>query len=344
MSPEPIGVRLGRLRSLRLRTMLVVVVVLVVPLVLAATVRWSDWRIDDLARLTFLSLPAVLALGWWLGWRMVSPLEQLQQQVLEKVAEPHPRADLDLGRRDEFGALAEAFNTLLARLESRSRAHEAFVADLAHELRNPVAAIRAAAESLGQGDVDDARAVRLARVLEDSGRRLDDLLSQLLELARTEAGLMREVRVPLDLAALLRGVIEAMRTDPRYAAVRFELEAGTGAELLAVPLHLETALRNLLDNAASFAGGGGWVRAIVRPTPTQVEVRIADSGPGVRSEDLPRVFDRFFTTRGDQRGVGLGLALVRAVAEAHGGSVSAESPPGEGAAFTLVLPRTKAPQ
>jgi ABC-type nickel/cobalt efflux system permease component RcnA len=97
MTAAPIGVRIGKLRSLRVRTMLVVVVVLVVPLGLAASVRWADWRVRDLARLAALSAPLVLGLGWWLGWRMVRPLEQLQHQVLGKVAQAHPRPDLDLG-------------------------------------------------------------------------------------------------------------------------------------------------------------------------------------------------------------------------------------------------------
>jgi two-component system sensor histidine kinase ChvG len=234
-----------------------------------------------------------------------------------------------------------AFNTLLARLEQRSLAHEAFVADLAHELKNPVAAVRAVGESLAQGTADAERAARLSRILIDSGQRMDDLLSQLLELARAEAGLATEPRSSLDLGELIAGLTEAARLDERHRGIRFELIAPPAARITGVASRLETALRNLLDNAASFAApspsGDRWVR-IVLSIGAQAELQIDDSGPGIRPEDLPRVFDRFFTTRPERRGTGLGLAMVRAVVEAHGGAVRAESPPGQGARFVVSLP------
>lgn len=293
----------------------------------------------QLKKLMLLVLPVALLLAWWLGWRMVLPLEELREQVLEKAAAAAPGADLHLARRDEFGDLAAAFNSLLASLESRARANEEFVADLAHELKNPVAAIRTAAESLAAGAVDAERAQRLAKVLGDSSARLDRVVSQFLELARAEAGMRDEPREEVDLAALARALVERARADERHAGVELACEADAAAPVRGVAERLETALRNLLDNALDFAGPGGRVRMVVEPRAGAVSITVEDSGPGIDAAALPRIFERFYTTRRSRRGTGLGLALVRAIAEAHGGSVRVASPPGSGAVFVLEIPR-----
>lgn len=297
---------------------------------------------DERRQLTILMitvLPMALVLGWWLGWRFVQPIEKIREQLLAKAAHAAPGADVDVGRDDEFGDLTTAFNALLSALQVRAKANEAFVADLAHEFKNPVAAIRACAEALdgSAGPVDATRAARLAGLLKDSSRRLDGLVTQFLELARAEAGMPNEPRAEVDLDRVVRGIVETLAADERYRGVRFEVEGG-GARITAVGDRLESALRNVLDNAASFAAPAGVVTVSTRVEGGMATVRVSDTGPGIAPEDVPRVFDRFFTTRGSTRGTGLGLALVRAVVEGHGGTVHARSTPGEGATFELVLP------
>lgn len=301
---------------------------------------FSDLR-DQLGKLTLFVLPAVLILAWWLGWRFVVPIENLREQILAKVATVSPRADVGLPRRDEFGDLAAAFNDLLAALQARAKENEAFVADLAHEFKNPVAAVRAAAESLDRGGVDAERAARLAAVLKDSGHKLDVLVTQFLELARAEAGLPDEPRATVDLARMTEGMVDAFGRDERWRNVVFEaVHEGTGPVVVnGVADRLESALRNLVSNAAGFAGVGGRVRLVTRAEGADAIIRVVDSGPGIAAEDLPRVFDRFFSTRRASGGTGLGLALVRAVVEGHGGTVRAESMPGQGATFEIRLPR-----
>lgn len=292
----------------------------------------------QLLKLTLLTLPAALLLAWWLGWRMVRPVERLRAQVLDKVARAAPEADLDLRRRDEIGELALAFNALLGKVDERGRATEAFVAELAHELKNPVAAVRAVGDALTSGRVDEERSRRLAAALHDSSRRLDALVTQVLEIARAEAGLEGEARETLDLRALVEGIVEHTSGDERYGEVSFEVRADGGVRVQGVPHRLESAVRNLVDNAASFASAGGHVRVRVVRGDSHAIVEVSDDGPGIAPEDLPRVFDRFFTTRGSRQGTGLGLALVRAIALAHGGSVEATLSEGEGATFRLRLP------
>ena len=288
-----------------------------------------------LLRLTLFILPGALVLALWLGWRLVRPVEELREQLLAKTRLAAPGAPLQIQRGDEFGDLAAAFNTLLERLDERSRANEGFVADLAHEFKNPVASIRAVAESLAAGQPDPQRAARLARVLGDSSRRLEGLLDQLLALARAEAGLANEERVPVELDHLLAGLVESQGV--RSPGVTFHTDLTPGVTVVAVAHGVEGALRNLLDNAADFAPQGNvWVTA--RAQGNAVRIEVADDGPGIADGEWERVFDRFYSTRSGKRGTGLGLALVRAVIEAHGGRVWAEPAERGGAAFHVRLP------
>jgi signal transduction histidine kinase len=292
----------------------------------------------QLGRLTLVVLPFALLLSFWVGKRLVGPLEALRDQVLSKVREQRPRADLQAPASNETEQLAQAFNTLLERLEERRHANEAFVADLVHEFKTPVATIRACGESLASHEVTPERAQRLARLLHESSARLDALVSQFLELARAEAGMQEEAWATVDLAALAAARVARAREDERWQGLRFELDAGGPVPVRGVAERLETVLDNLLVNAASFARSGGQVSVAVKPATDGAELSVADDGPGIAAEEASRVFERFYTTRRHDKGTGLGLALVRAIVEAHGGNVSVVSELGQGATFKAHFP------
>jgi two-component system sensor histidine kinase ChvG len=298
-----------------------------------------DARYQMLKLLVFV-LPFAVLIALWLIASVIGPVERLEREVAEQAK--HPRRDLALrvDGRDEVGELAAAFNGLLDELARQRRSNEAFVADLVHEFKNPVAAIRAAAERVARAKPSDAEQLeRLGKLLGESSGRLDRLVSAFLELARAEAGLSREPREPVDLVALVRALVQRFAADSRYAAVSFPLEAPEHpVDVVASPGRLEVALGNLLENAASFVAAGGTVSVTVVHEGARAQVTVRDNGPGIAPGDLPRVFERFFTTRGGERGTGLGLALAKAIIEAHQGTLTVASKPGQGAAFTLELP------
>ena len=293
----------------------------------------------QLFKLTLVVLGLGLVLWWWLTRHIVKPIEALRTELLVRAAAAAPQATIALERHDELGDLAASFNALLEALAARGRETETFLAELAHEFKNPVAAIRAAAEQLTTtGDTEESRQ-RLARVLTTSATRLDGMVTQFLELARAESGLPNERRESVDLPLLLRGLTESLKGDDRYTGLQVHLSCPDGPGTIhGVARRLESALRNLLDNAASFAGNPGSVKVVAEEQGGWWEVLIEDSGPGISKEDLGRLFERFFTTRGDRHGTGLGLALTRAVVEAHGGLIRAESKQGLGATFVVRIP------
>lgn len=288
-------------------------------------------------KLTVFSGLAAAGLGAWLAARIVLPLRTLREEVEARVSGPVRTQPIPLRREDEIGDVALAFNRLLEALEGRNRSYERFVEDLVHEMKSPVAAIRAAAESMDGRTPDEARARRLARVLRQSSARLDELVTHFLELARAEGGLRAQDRAPLALTPLAQALCEQLTQTHPGLRVRCTEEAPLPAVWASAP-HLSTALRNLLENAAAFAGPEGEVDLTLRPTAEGVSLELRDSGPGIPPEHLPRVFERFFTTRPRGEGTGLGLPMARALIEAHGGTLTAVSPPGSGAIFTIWLP------
>jgi signal transduction histidine kinase len=297
----------------------------------------------QLVRMSLLVWPLAALLAWFTGGRIVRPLQRLRARALARPGQPRGRGD-ELGREhppgDEVGDLAAALDAAFGALEDERRAHEEFVADLVHELKSPAASVRACADALEDAPSSDDRTKRLARVLRDSSGTLESTVSRFMDLALAQAGFPREEREPVDLAAIARGVTASMTDDARFGDVVFEVDAPGPVLVLGVQHRLEAMLRELVDNGASFVGRGGHVVVRARVEGDRAVLRVEDDGPGISAVDLPNVFRRYYTTRGHARGSGLGLALVRAVAEAHGGQASALADRAKGAAFEVRLPRS----
>ncbi len=246
-----------------------------------------------------------------------------------------------LKRRDEIGELARALEALTARLEGHLGFIESFAADVAHEFKNPLAAIRNAIELLdGEGTPEEHRRLSDLALAEIS--RLERLLGSVGEITAIDARLEAEPTERVAVRDLLTGLVEGFRL--RHPGLRFNLDAPD--EKLwtrASPDRLAQAFENLLDNAASFSPPGGKISLRLRSTETEVGVEISDQGPGIPETDRERVFERFFTARPEGRTTsphaGLGLAIVRAIVLGYGGSVRAAEGRLGGATIEVRLPR-----
>jgi signal transduction histidine kinase len=222
-----------------------------------------------------------------------------------------------------------------------------FVATVTHELRTPLTVIRSAAQNLSAGVISDpTQARRYGDLIESEGRRLTDMVEQVLEFAGLSGGRGPASARPLDPAELVRDVLAS--SDAMFQADHFTVDQTIEAVPLVVAddAALRRALNNLLANAIKYAESGRWigvtVRAGVHAGRDEVQIAVSDRGRGIDPEDADHIFDPFYRGRyaveRQIHGNGLGLSLVKRIAEAHGGRVTLQSPPGEGATFTIHLP------
>ena len=254
---------------------------------------------------------------------------------------PEPR-----GSTDEIRTLVQAFNSLADQLRVHEQARREFASDVSHELHSLASAMQTAAEALelGAAEANPALAERLIGGLVGHTRRLTRLADDLLELARWEGGRLRVDAQDMDLAELVRGTLDEWTPEARRRGISLQVRLPVGPlPLYGDPIRLTQALGNLVENALKYAGSNGWVRVDVAPPLLgSYEVAVTDSGPGIPLEVLPRVFERYFRVEGRASGgpggMGLGLAIARAVVLAHGGELTAESPRGSGARFVLRVP------
>ena len=233
--------------------------------------------------------------------------------------------------RDELSRLGTSFDAMLGQLETSLRSQRQLVADASHELRTPLTSLRTNLELLARGQpTDPSERQQLLGDLVSQIERLTTLVGDLIEVAREE-----ETPLPfevLQLDEVVREVVDDVRF--RYPKVRFNVTSAPSA-INGVKVRVARAITNLLDNAAKYSPPG----ATVEVTVANGEISVRDHGPGVAAEDAGRVFDRFWRSNDARQlpGSGLGLSIVKDVAESHGGSVTLERPADGGARFRLRL-------
>ena len=219
-----------------------------------------------------------------------------------------------------------------------------FVATVSHELRTPIAVIRSAAQNLSAGVIhDEARAKKYGELIDTEGRRLTDMVEEVLEFAGISGGKRQFAIAPTDVGRLTMDVVRSCDSLIRQAG--FELELAIAPNLPPVNLDetaYRRALNNLIGNALKYAADGRWLGIIVNATPDQkIQVTVSDRGAGIDAKDLPHIFEAFYRGRYAKdrqiHGNGLGLSLVKRIVDAHGGSVSVHST-ASGAAFTMTFP------
>ena len=272
------------------------------------------------------------ALAAFVANAALQPVKRLTAAAESVAATGDLSERVEVASGDELGRLATRFNAMLAALEESVGRQRRLVADASHELRTPLTAARTNVDLLREGKLPEEEQ---RRALDEASIELDSLtslVSDLVELARGEERKLRIEELRLD--ELVEGVVERARARAPHATFVMSL---TPTTVRVDPVLLERAVSNLLDNAVKYSPAGAPIEVSVR----EGEVLVADHGPGIAEEDLPRIFDRFYRAAAarSKPGAGLGLAIVREAAEAHGGHASVESS-SSGAAFRLSLPAT----
>ncbi len=284
--------------------------------------------------------------------RVLKPIQRARD-VAEEIAAGNLTARIpEATTQDDFGRLAESFNRMtdalaqkIGELEHVSNLQARFVSDVSHELRTPLATVRMAADYIHAARAGlPADAQRAAVLLERELERFENLLEDLLEISRFDAGVIALEPVEVDLASLLDEVVDALDSiaHGRKVNVTLRVDRGEGPPLVAAdPRRLDRVFSNLVKNAIEHTSEGA-VQVDVARRGGEVVVAVEDEGEGIPAEDLPHIFERFY--RADVHrartlgGTGLGLAIALENVNLHRGSITVTSTVGQGSAFTVVLP------
>jgi two-component system OmpR family sensor kinase len=288
---------------------------------------------------TAVVLAALAALALWIIRLGLRPLRAIEATAVAITAGDLTRRVEQADPQTEVGRVGSALNTMLDRIEASDRRLRRFIADASHELRTPLAAVRAYAELFGRGAA--ARPADLERSMSGIAReteRMSLLVDDLLLLARLDEGRPLE-RKPVDLAAVVAEAVDAARAVEPARPIDLSVEPAT---VTGDESGLRQVLDNLLTNARVHTPAGSPVSVELRSVDGWAELSVADHGPGLSEEEAARVFERFYRADNSRArasgGAGLGLSIVAAVTEAHGGTVHVPPTPGGGATFVITLP------
>ncbi len=292
--------------------------------------------------LVTLSIVVVALAGGWVATQStIQPIRQLTEATRRVVDTGRTDARVPVGPSDDaLSDLTQLFNQMLERIEGLVAGMRGALDNVSHDLRTPLTRLRGSAETAlaAAPDLDRYREA-LADVVEESDRVLV-MLNTLMDITEAESGAMPLVREPVALADIVERAVDLYRDVAEAKAVSLVARTLPGVVIAGDRVRLEQVAANLIDNAVKYTGSGGTVTVETAMEPGRGVLRVRDTGPGIPPADLPHVWDRLF--RGDTsrtaRGLGLGLSLVKAIVEAHGGTVAVQSEVGRGSTFTISLP------
>jgi heavy metal sensor kinase len=293
----------------------------------------------------YVALPLFLLIagvgGFVLSTRSLAPLRWMAEQA-RAITDKNLHKRLDIGAaHEELRVLADSFNELLSRLDQSFETMRRFVADASHELRTPLSVIRGEADVALTHDRSPGEYQEALVIIQDEARRLSRLIDDLLNLARADAGHVNLRVEEFYLNDLLAECCRAFQGAASAKNINLECLCSGDIAFRGDQELLRRLMLNLLDNAIRYTPAGGKVTAKIEAVGGELRIQVADTGIGIPPEAAPHIFERFY--RGDQArsrqngGFGLGLSIVKWIAESHRGAVDFTSLPGEGTTFTVLL-------
>lgn len=304
-------------------------------------------RFNQLQALVWVSVGLVFFLGLGIGFSLATTIAQSLRQLdqgARGIAAGIYRTRVNVQSQDEVGALARSFNHMAAHLEDAEQARRRQLAAIVHELARPLTGMQAAIETLRDGaDADGEMRAELLGGVERELVRLERLIGTLQGMQKLELRRLHLNRAEVELERVIRACV--VNYEPAAAQLGLTLSADIPIGLPRVQAdedRLIQVLTNLLDNALKFTPRGGRVTVQAEQGDDVVSITVADTGVGIAQEELPHLFQQFYSGQSrppEKRGMGLGLALCREIVTAHGGQIEVESQPGQGARFTFTLPK-----
>ena len=299
----------------------------------------------SIIRVAFITLPILMLLAiagsWLIAHRSLSPVRKITESAHEISTGDDLSRRIELGPgRDEIHTLADTFNDMFSRLERSFIAERQFTSDASHELRTPTAVILAECGMAKKLPDDPAELRQSLDVVERQARKMSALISRLLAFTRLEQGTQKIKTEELDLSELTLAVCGEQRSIESSRQILVDVEPGVlvrgDGELLMI------LMQNLISNARKYGRENGHIWVDLHREDDKACLSVRDDGVGISAGQLPRIWDRFYQTepsRTNRDGsLGLGLAMVKEIATLHGGTVAAESTPGEGSTFTFSMP------
>ena len=281
----------------------------------------------------------------FLAYSMIRPLRELLKGIRsipkERLAEP-----IQIRSKDEFGELANAFNDMAMRLKEEERMRSDFISMLSHEIRTPLTSIRESVNMIAEevmGNINQQQRKFLEIASSEIGR-ICDLLNHLMKVSRLESGAIRIQPLPLDPASTVSNCILKLNQVAEAKKINIEMYVSPGVPcVMADPEQLQQVLLNLLDNAIKFSTPNSRICVRVEPDedPTRLKFSVSDNGPGIRDEELPYIFNKYYRGHGVREhmdGVGLGLSISKHIIKAHEGRIWVKSKIGHGSTFGFSLP------
>ena len=279
------------------------------------------------------------ATGVFLSFRVLKPVRHIIQTAQSIEVGSMDKRIYRSNTGDELDELARLFNEMLERISNLIRGMKDSLDNVAHDLRTPMTRIRNTSEIALQGGEDsNMHKEALINIMEETDRILK-MLNALMDIAEAEAGTLRIDRQVMNISTLVERVVDMYQFVAEENNVQFRMEVSHECYAAVDPERISQAVANLLDNAIKFTPSGGEVRIEAHQIENKIYIKIHDQGNGILPEELPRIWERLYRSdqSRSQKGLGLGLNLVKAIIDAHKGHVEVQSEPGKGSTFNVIL-------